>query len=107
MTTFILIKTLKTIGPLGRKVFSKTWTRSSSAQASPGGFNMSLTDEQREMQDLARKFTREEIIPKAQHHDETGEFPWDIVKKAHAVGLMNGHISQEFGELLYNSYLPI
>lgn len=60
---------------------------------------MELTDEQREFQELARKFCHEEIIPKAQHHDKTGEFPWDIVKKAHAVGLMNGHIPAEFGGL--------
>lgn len=60
---------------------------------------MQLTDEQREMQELARKFTREEIIPKAAHHDETGEFPWDIVKKAHSLGLMNPHIPPEVGGL--------
>lgn len=60
---------------------------------------MQLSDEQREMQELARKFTREEIIPKAAKHDETGEFPWDIVKKAHALGLMNPHIPQEVGGL--------
>lgn len=64
---------------------------------------MTLTDEQREMQDLARKFAREEIIPKAQHHDETGEFPWDIVKKAHSIGLMNGHIPQECGKYSHTS----
>lgn len=63
------------------------------------GFNMQLTDEQREMQDLARKFAREEVLPKAAHHDETGEFPWDIVKKAHGLGLMNPHIPQECGGL--------
>ena len=32
-----------------------------------------LTDEQREIQQLSRKFAREEIIPRAAHHDETGE----------------------------------
>uniref|UniRef100_A0A1B0GHS4 Acyl-CoA dehydrogenase/oxidase N-terminal domain-containing protein n=1 Tax=Lutzomyia longipalpis TaxID=7200 RepID=A0A1B0GHS4_LUTLO len=63
------------------------------------GFSMTLTDEQKEMQELARKFAREEIIPKAAHHDKTGEFPWDIVKKAHSLGLMNAHIPQEFGGL--------
>lgn len=67
------------------------------AGSSPGGFGTNLNDDQREFQELARKFTREEIIPKAQHHDETGEFPWDIVKKAHALGLMNGHIPSDCG----------
>jgi len=32
-----------------------------------------LSDEQKEMQLLARKFAREEIIPVAPHHDQTGE----------------------------------
>ena len=32
-----------------------------------------LTEEQTEYQELARKFTAEEIIPVAAHHDETGE----------------------------------
>lgn len=60
---------------------------------------MQLTHEQAEMQELARKFTREEIMPIAAKHDETGEFPWDIVKKAHALGIMNPHIPQEVGGL--------
>lgn len=51
------------------------------------------------MQDMARKFTREEIIPVAAKHDQTGEYPWDIVKKAWSLGLMNNHIPQEFGGL--------
>lgn len=32
-----------------------------------------LTPEQQEMQQLARKFTKEEIIPNAAHYDKTGE----------------------------------
>jgi len=32
-----------------------------------------ITPEQQEYQELARKFTAEEIIPKAAHHDATGE----------------------------------
>ena len=36
-------------------------------------FLLALSDEQKEFQELARKFTREEIIPKAAHHDKTGE----------------------------------
>lgn len=56
-----------------------------------------LSDEQKEFQDVARKFTREKIVPNAPHYDKTGEYPWDIIKKAHAVGLLNGHIPQEVG----------
>ena len=32
-----------------------------------------FTDEQKEMQQVARKFTQDEIIPKAAYHDQTGE----------------------------------
>lgn len=47
--------------------------------------------------DLARKFTAEHIIPVARHHDETMEYPWAAIKKAHEVGLLNTHIPEEFG----------
>lgn len=63
------------------------------------GLCFDLSPEQREFQELARKFAREEIAPVAAHHDRTGEYPWDVIKKAHALGLMNGHIPQEFGGL--------
>lgn len=53
--------------------------------------------EQLEIQLLARKFAREEILPVAAQYDKTGEFPWDIIKKAHGLGLINHHIPQEFG----------
>lgn len=58
-----------------------------------------LSDDQKQMQDIARKFAREEIIPVAAHHDKTGEYPWDIVKKAWSVGLLNNHIPTELGGL--------
>ncbi|KAL5290450.1 ACADM family protein [Megaselia abdita] len=51
------------------------------------------------MQELARKFCREEIIPVAAQHDKTGEYPWEIIKKAWGLGLTNGHIPQNIGGL--------
>ncbi|KAG8231857.1 hypothetical protein J437_LFUL015120, partial [Ladona fulva] len=56
------------------------------------GYSFQLNETQREFQELARKFTREEIIPKAAEYDKTMAYPWDIVKKAWSLGLMNGHI---------------
>ncbi|MBI2712054.1 MAG: acyl-CoA dehydrogenase family protein [Bdellovibrio sp.] len=61
--------------------------------------NFSLSDEQKQLQDLARKFAKEEIIPKAAHHDKTGEYPREIAKKAWDLGLMNTHIPQDCGGL--------
>jgi len=49
------------------------------------------------LQDAVKKFTRDEIIPKASHHDQTMKFPWDIIKKAHANGFMNVDIPTEYG----------
>jgi acyl-CoA dehydrogenase len=59
--------------------------------------DFSLTEEQVQLQELARKFAREEIIPKAAYHDQTGEFPREIVRKAWDIGLMNTHVPVEYG----------
>nr|CAH7744038.1 unnamed protein product [Callosobruchus chinensis] len=72
---------------------------------SPNGYNFELNDTQKEFQELARKFTREEIIPVAAELDRTGKYPWDLLKKAHAIGLMNGHVPEEYGEMVYLSNL--
>lgn len=60
-----------------------------------------LNDEQKALQDLARKFTKEEIIPNAAHYDKTGEYPWPIVKKAWSVGLMNSHVPEHCGNDIF------
>jgi len=65
--------------------------------------NFSLSEEQKALQDLARDFARKEILPKAAHHDETGEYPHEILKKAWEVGLMNVHIPEKFGGLELSS----
>jgi acyl-CoA dehydrogenase len=59
--------------------------------------DFSLTEEQQALQELARKFAREEMAPKAAHHDETGEFPREVAKKAWELGLMNTHVPPEYG----------
>ena len=41
---------------------------------------------------LSPQFAREEIVPKAAEHDRTGEYPWEIIKKAHEIGIMNLHV---------------
>ncbi|XP_014778523.1 medium-chain specific acyl-CoA dehydrogenase, mitochondrial [Octopus bimaculoides] len=66
---------------------------------SNAGVNFLLTEDQKDMQQLARKFAREEIIPVAAHHDKTGEYPWDIIKKVFDIGLINTHIPKEYGGL--------
>lgn len=56
-----------------------------------------LTQEQKDLQRLAREFTEKEIIPIAQEYDEKEEVPWDLIPKAHAAGLMNLNIPVEYG----------
>jgi acyl-CoA dehydrogenase len=58
-----------------------------------------LTDDQRELQKLAREFTQREVSPKAAHHDQTGEFPMEICRKAWEIGLMNTHVPEAYGGL--------
>lgn len=59
--------------------------------------NFELNEDQLAFQKLAREFAEREIAPKAAYHDETGEFPWEICKKAWEAGLMNTHVPEEYG----------
>lgn len=71
----------------------------SAESAAASGPCFGLSEEQLEMQSVARKFTKEEIIPQAAELDRTGAYPWEIVKKAWATGLLNGHIPESVGGL--------
>lgn len=59
--------------------------------------NFGLSEEQQQIRDYAREFSKREIAPKAEHHDRTAEFPWEVLKKAWEAGLMNPHIPTEYG----------
>ena len=61
------------------------------------GLYFDLSNDQRMLQELARDFTRKEIIPKAEHYDRSGEWPWEIFNKAREVGLVNLNIPEEYG----------
>jgi len=65
--------------------------------ASEGGLNFEFSDTQREFRELVRRFTKDEIIPVAAEYDRTMKFPWDILKKAWALGLTNGAIPEAYG----------
>ena len=61
--------------------------------------DLSLSEEQHALAQTAREFTRKEIIPRAGHYDETGEFPREIFKRAWDTGLFNIEIPAEYGGL--------
>lgn len=56
-----------------------------------------LSEEQRMIRDLARDFAEKEIKPLSEHHDQTGEFPWPVVRKAQETELMNLDVPEEYG----------
>jgi acyl-CoA dehydrogenase len=56
-----------------------------------------LTDEQLALQATARRFAQAEIAPIAAHHDQTGEFPMDVMRKAFELGLSSSSIPVAYG----------
>jgi alkylation response protein AidB-like acyl-CoA dehydrogenase len=61
------------------------------------GPNLDLTEEQKMIRDAARDFAQNEIAPIAAHHDETGEFPLETIRKMGALGLMGVEVPEEYG----------
>ncbi len=59
--------------------------------------DFTLTDEQKNLRELAHDFAAKEIRPVAWEYDKDGTWPQDILQKAWEVGLMNTHISEEYG----------
>ncbi len=58
--------------------------------------NYFLTDDQKMIRDLAAQIAREKIAPIAAELDETGEFPWDVVKTLGQSDLFRVFIPSEY-----------
>ncbi len=58
-----------------------------------------LTEEQIMIKDLARQIAEEKIVPVRSELDETGQFPWDIMKTLAQSDLFGLFIPEEFGGL--------
>jgi acyl-CoA dehydrogenase len=67
------------------------------AETTASGLNFELSGDQEMLRDLARDFTRKEIIPRAEHYDRSGEWPWEIFHQARKVGLVNLNIPEAYG----------
>jgi len=67
------------------------------AQVQKRNLNFNLSEDSLALQELARKFAREEMLPKAAEHDQTMEYPQEIFTKAWELGLVNCHVSEELG----------
>ena len=59
--------------------------------------NFNLTDEQQALRELAHDFALNEMRPVAPGLDRSGEFPWEVIRKAHKLGLMNLTIPETYG----------
>jgi len=56
-----------------------------------------LTDEQILMQKTAHEFAEKEMRPVALEYDWKGTFPWDVVQKAHDIGMDTAFLPAEYG----------
>ncbi|MCX8110103.1 MAG: acyl-CoA dehydrogenase family protein [Syntrophorhabdaceae bacterium] len=56
-----------------------------------------FTEEQKQIQSLARRIAEEKIIPVRAELDEKEEFPWDIMKVCAETGLFGVSISEAYG----------
>jgi acyl-CoA dehydrogenase len=59
--------------------------------------DFTLTDEQQAMREMAHDFAEKEIRKVAWEYDKEGTWPQDIIDKAWELGLMNGHLPEEYG----------
>lgn len=78
---------------------------------------LTLTFSSKELDELSKKFAREQIIPIAKDYDKSGDFPWEIIKSAQyvavtdcvlrntcsAMGFVNMHIPERYGGLGFGS----
>jgi acyl-CoA dehydrogenase len=60
-------------------------------------YGFDITEEQKGLIDTTRRFTRERIIPVAGQYDEEEKFPEELFHEAHALGLANLEVPQEYG----------
>ena len=59
--------------------------------------DFTLTDEQKNLRELAHDFAEKEIRRVAWEYDKDSTWPQDIIDKAHEIGLMNTHVPEEYG----------
>ena len=59
--------------------------------------DFTLTDEQKDLQELAHSFAEKEMRSVAWEYDKDGTWPQDVIDKAWEVGLMNTHVPEAYG----------
>lgn len=66
-----------------------------------------LNDEERMLLDSVKQLAREQIAPRAEHHDQTSEFPWGHVQAINGLGLNAMFVPEAYGgaAMSYTAYL--
>jgi acyl-CoA dehydrogenase len=59
--------------------------------------DLTLTDEQEDLRELAHSFAEKDIRKVAWDYDKDGTWPQEIIEKAWEIGLMNTHIAEAYG----------
>ncbi len=59
--------------------------------------DLTLTDEQKDLRELAHDFAEKDMRKVAWEYDKEGTWPEDVLRKAWEVGLMNTHLPTEYG----------
>ncbi len=62
-----------------------------------GGPSFSLSEEHEMIRQTARDFAQKEIAPIAAEFDETGDFPYETIKKMGEMGFMGIEVPEEYG----------
>jgi len=75
----------------------KTYSNSNTTKELVHVVNFELTDEQKNLREMAHDFAANEMRPVAAKYDQTGEWPSEVLEKAWELGLMNNHIPEEYG----------
>jgi acyl-CoA dehydrogenase len=58
--------------------------------------SFTLSEDQEAIRESAHEFAKDVIRPAAPHHDQTGEYPWDVLTQAFEAGLMNLHVPEKY-----------
>ena len=59
--------------------------------------DFTLTDEQKDLRELAHSFAEKDMRNVAWEYDKDGTWPQDVIEKAWEVGLMNTHVPEAYG----------
>jgi acyl-CoA dehydrogenase len=59
--------------------------------------DFTLTDEQKDLRELAHSFAEKDMRNVAWEYDKEGTWPQDVIDKAWEVGLMNTHVPEAYG----------